>query len=65
MAADARSNVRAEAAQDVSFIRECLSTQACIDSRIAQLQDCFSDPEKDRWRRSRRGSLGPRFGRSS
>jgi hypothetical protein len=39
MAADARSNIRAEAAQNVDAIRDRLSTQACIDSRIAKLQD--------------------------
>jgi type II secretory pathway pseudopilin PulG len=42
LAADARANVRAEAAQDVAFIRDRLSTQSCIDRRIAELQDLLS-----------------------
>lgn len=41
-AADARANVRAEAAQNVGSIRDRLSTQACIDRRIAELQDILS-----------------------
>lgn len=50
LAADARANVQAEAAQDVAFIRDRLSTQVCIDRRIDQLQDILS--------RSGEGPLG-------
>jgi hypothetical protein len=42
LAADARANVRAEAAQNVGLIRDRLSTQACIDRRIAELQDLLA-----------------------
>lgn len=42
LAADARANVRSEAAQDVAFIRDRLSSQSCIDRRIAELQDILS-----------------------
>lgn len=42
LAADARENVRAEAATNVGFIRDRLSTQACIDRRLAELQDILS-----------------------
>ncbi|HZC38453.1 MAG TPA: hypothetical protein VE221_07240 [Sphingomicrobium sp.] len=42
IAAEARQNVRAEAAANVGFIRERLSTQACIDRRIADLEALLS-----------------------
>jgi hypothetical protein len=42
LAADARANVRAEAGQDVAFIRDHLSTQSCIDRRVAELQELLS-----------------------
>ena len=42
LAEDARTNVRAEAAQNVAFVRDRLSTQTCIDRRIAELQDLLS-----------------------
>ena len=42
LAAGARENVRAEAAIDVGFIRDRLSAQACIDRRLAELQDILS-----------------------
>jgi hypothetical protein len=41
-AADARENVRNEAAQDIGFIRDRLSVQACIDRRLNELQDMLS-----------------------
>jgi len=42
LAADARENVREEAATDVGFIRDRLSVQACIDRRLGELQDILS-----------------------
>jgi hypothetical protein len=42
LAADARQNIRAEAAINVGFIRDRLSTQACIDRRLGELQDILS-----------------------
>ena len=42
LAADARENVRAEAASDVGFVRDRLSTQACIDRRLGELQDILA-----------------------
>jgi hypothetical protein len=51
LAADARDNVRAEAATNIGFIRDRLSTQGCIDRRINELQSILS--------RSGEGALSP------
>jgi len=51
LAADARENVRAEAGTDVGFIRNRLSTQACIERRLGELQAILS--------RSGEGQLSP------
>jgi hypothetical protein len=42
LASEARDNVRAEAATNIGFIRDRLSTQACIDQRIYELQSILS-----------------------
>jgi len=51
LASAARDNVRAEAATNIGFIRDRLSTQACIDRRIDELQAILS--------RSGEGPLNP------
>jgi hypothetical protein len=42
LASSARQAVRAEAAIDIGFIRDRLSTQACIDRRLDELQAILS-----------------------
>ena len=39
VAEQARQNVRAEAAMDVTFIQDRLSVQACVERRLAELSD--------------------------
>jgi hypothetical protein len=51
LAAEARGNVRAEAATNIGFIRDRLTVQACIDRRIGELQAVLS--------RSGEGALAP------
>jgi len=51
IAADARENVRAEAATNIRFIRDRLNTQKCIDQRLGELQALLS--------RSGQGPLSP------